>query len=128
MFKEFIKRAGVQHTYEMYKRTIIRSLFLMAFTAASFFTLEYLVQEGRYGNDINQRFPEFLIILRALAIYTWIEVSIFWIRITLESKTDVQKASNKAEESPIGAAIAYGIHTFKWLARMLIICKLADLF
>lgn len=127
MFKEFIKRAGVQQTYEMYKRTIIRSLVLLAFTAASFFALEYLVQEGRYGSDINQRFPEFLIVLRALAIYTWVEVSMFWVRITLEPNTDVQKASKVAEGEPMAAAVLSGVHAVKWLARLLIVLQLADL-
>lgn len=116
-----------QKTRDMTRRTLARSLMLLAFTVASFFALEYLVNQGQLGNNINQRFPEFLIILRALAIYTWIEVSMFWIRVTVESNTDVQAAIKTAETSPLAASIVYFVHALKWLARLLIVMKLADL-
>ena len=115
-------------TFEMYKRAMVRSIVLLAFTAASFFSLEYLVQHGQLGGTLNHKFPEFLIVLRALAIFTWIEVSMFWIRITLESNTDVQKAAHVAEREAMSAAILSFVHAIKWLARILIVLHLADLF
>lgn len=115
-------------TFEMYKRTLVRSLVLLAFTAASFFALEYLVQHGQLGGTLNHKFPEFLIVLRALALFTWIEVSMFWVRVTLESNTDVQKAACNAEKEPMAAAILSAVHAIKWLARLLIVMHLADLF
>lgn len=106
-----------------------RSGQLVGLTILGFVLLEMLVMFG--GNNategLNARWPELFVIIRAFAIMTWCEVIILWIRKMTQPKIDIQASISKADDSPIAAAILYGVHTVYWVVRVVVFFALTGL-
>lgn len=103
----------------MWRRLLVRTIIFAILTAGGFACLELLVMLGRDRiSDINERFPELMIFFRAATMLTWIEITVLWIRATLQPQVDVQAAAKKALESPTSAAALYATHQLTWLARV----------
>lgn len=112
----------------MVKRLVFRSVVFALLTIIGFAATELLVYLGKERiSDINSRFPELLMIIRAAAIMTWVEISLFWIRIGLQPQIDVQASAKTAESQPMAAAIVYITHQLTWVIRMVLFLKLCGL-
>jgi hypothetical protein len=112
---------------ELIKRAFFRSaaLALLLITASTI--LEFLIQMARYhGWDIPDRFPELLIIFRAVAILTWFEMSVFWIRLATSPKIDNQCLADEASRDPMAAAVVYWAKLFAWAFRVAVLMQLCD--
>lgn len=109
----------------MFRRMFLRSLVLGLLTFVGAIGLELLTQMGRFGFDINERFPQLIIFLSAAVILTWAEVSVLWIRAATAPKLDFQVIAEKAAESSIGAAVVYAGMIIQWLFRIWLIVLIA---
>ncbi len=117
-----------QTSIAMVKRLAVRSLFLLGLTIAGFYAIETLVALGRDRvSTINTDYPELIMILRGVATFTWLEMSILWIRMAVSPHTDVQKSTTEAQNNPISSAIVSVSHDFVWVARILILMKLCGM-
>lgn len=112
-------------SWVLLQRMFVRSLFLALLTVVGFGVLDYLVQLGiqdRFG--LVQRYPEFLVMMKAAAVLTFVEMSVFWIRFGTSPRLDVQNVAEYARQSANGAAIVYAVNTATWLARVVIMLYL----
>ena len=122
----------------MFVRTVIRSFWLIGMTVSAGLCLEMLVQAARFGgSDIVARFPELLVIFRAVTIMTWFEVSLLWIRLAVSPKIDFQELANKltdltgdAVNSPTGSRsgvmVVYLTNNLFYLLRFVALMKLCE--
>ena len=120
----------ITKSLNMTKRVMGRSVFFLLMTIAGFSCLEVLVFLARErGWDIVSRFPELNMILGGVTKLAWLEMSVLWIRLMAQPNVDVQSAANDAVEtpSPVASAITFGIHTFAWAFRLLLLMKLCEL-
>src|SRR5438093_187816 len=93
-------------TWATLRRALFRSLVLGILLIAAGGILDLLVNLARdHGSDIPDRFPEILIIFRAVAILTWFEMSIFWVRLAISPKLDSQDIAMQASAEPMSAAV-----------------------
>lgn len=110
-----------QNSVQLAKRMLARSVFLFALTVAGFYGLDLIMDTGigqRFG--LADRFPEFISMMRAAAIFTFIEMSLFWIRFGTQPKIDVQETAVKACETATGAAVVHVSNTLLFLARLVV--------
>jgi hypothetical protein len=117
-------------TKEMIKRLFVRSAVLLIMSFAGWFLMDLIVESARaHGNTFVTRFPEFLLILRALAILAWIDVSIMWIRLALQPLLDIQKLALMAieQQDTKAAAVIYVTNQLMIALRIFIALKLAEL-
>lgn len=113
----------------MIARLLRRTVWLALLTIIGFGVVECLVCLGQYHvSDINERFPEWLMGLRAAAILAWAEVTLLWIRVALQPRIDTQHSAHVAHEDPMAAAIAYAVHQSAWALRMVLFLKIGGLF
>jgi hypothetical protein len=111
----FIKRS----TWLLMRRMAVRSVVLAVLTVLGGMLLSHLVDSGRLDRfGIVHQFPELLTMLRASAIMTFIEMSIFWIRLAVTPQLDVQEYAKTAAKDPMAAAIIYVTNTLQWAARV----------
>lgn len=101
------------------KRMAVRSVFLFIMTSIMLYVADAMVDAGT-GNPFSvvRRFPEFIPMMMAAASFTFIEMSLFWIRFGTQPKNDVQEAITKANETPMGAAIVHVTNSLVWFARV----------
>lgn len=109
------------------ERLFMRSLVLICMTLMGFVVLELLVWLGRSGySDINQRFPELLIFMRAATIMTWAEMTLLWIRTTVSPNVDMQAGAIQAASQPMSGAIVYLTNTLLLTVRLVLFLKLCE--
>jgi len=114
-------------TWQVLQRAFLRSLVLGILLLTATGILDTLIDLARFhGSSVPDRYPEILIIFRAVAILTWLELSIFWIRMSTQPGVDIQSAAKKAMQDPIGAAHIYWASKFTWVVRMVILLQLCD--
>lgn len=117
-------------TREMAKRLFMRSVILLALTIIGFAAMDIIVELER-ANDIHlvSRFPEIMLVLRALTMLTWIEISVQWIRLALAPKLDMQAFACMAyENNDVRACVAvYAINSVVMLSRILFVLVMAEL-
>ena len=119
---------STQKTKDMTKRLFIRSVAFLIMTVAGLLFMNLMVEGARnYGFELPRQFPEVLMVMQALTMLTWIEVSLFWIRLALQPTTDVQVAANVACKDPMAAAVVYLTHGLQWLARLVVVLVMAQL-
>jgi len=123
---------GLFHTFNnkmwsMLKRAFLRSASLAILLIVASSILNIMVEYARYyGWDIPDRFPELLIIFRAVAILTWFELSVFWIRLATSPKIDNQCLADEAARDPMAAAVVYWAKLFSWAFRVTVLMQLCD--
>jgi hypothetical protein len=127
VFEAFFKKFCSIHKTEIFKRTVLRSAWLISMTLMAGLCLELLVQASRFGGgDLANKFPELLVIFRAVSIMTWLEVSILWIRLAVSPKMDLQAMANRLMETDHGAKVVYlvniGLYVLRFLA-LLVLCE-----
>lgn len=111
----------------MFKRLYWRTFGLLVLSALAWLGLEALTLFSRDGTtDIAQRFPEMMLIIRAGAIVTWVELTLLWVRTFLQPNIDVQEAAKVAMQDPQGAAWVYVTEKLAWLARMVMFLWLCN--
>jgi hypothetical protein len=113
-------------SWDLMKRMAFRSIFLLALSAIGFWALEQMVQSGindRYS--LVQKFPEFLALMKAAACFTFIEMSLFWIRMATQPKNDVQEAVCEALKEPMAAAVVHFTNSLVWAIRIAVFLWLA---
>ena len=104
----------------MFKRLFKRTALFALLTAAAFGTLELLVFLGHEQFDINNRFPELIYVMVAVAVQAWGEISIMWFRLILTPEMDMQKIGNAAaEKDPVAAAIIFASKQIVWAVRVI---------
>lgn len=114
-------------TISMLERLALRSAILLMISSLGFIFMEALVYMGQEQIlSIQMRFPEIMLVVRALTLITWVEVCLLWIRVLLQPSVDVQRAALIAETSPIGAAIVYTVHQATWLVRVVVFLSLCE--
>lgn len=122
---------GILKMIGLIHRVMGRSMFFLFMTVLGFSGLELLVYLGRtQGYDFMTRFPELTMILRAVTILAWLEMSVMWIRLMAQPNVNVQTAACDAVEcpaTPMASAVIYGIHTFAWAFRLLLLMKLCEM-
>lgn len=107
------------------QRMFARTVFLALLTVLGFAMLDLMVQSGmedKFG--LVRQFPEFLVMMKAAAVLTFIEMCVFWVRFNTAPRLDVQNVAKDAIHSPTGAAIVYAVNTLQWLARVVIMLYL----
>jgi hypothetical protein len=120
----------------MLRRVGLRTLVLLVLTFLAFGIQEALVH---YGPDetmgFHHRFPEVMMILRALGILAWAETAVVWLRLAIQPFVDVQKSLEflswaKREDSydQKACVMLYAVHQLTWLARLVIFLMLCDVF
>lgn len=111
----FIKR----DSWLVAKRMAARTVFLFILTAAGLWCADTLVDSG-IGNRfaLVRRFPEFIPMMMAAAKFTFIEMSVFWIRFGTQPKNDNQCAIDLAIVTPMGAAIVHASNVVQWAFRI----------
>lgn len=120
----FLKAFG-KNTINMMQRALLRSVIMGALFIVAYLILNFLIESARsYGSDWPDRFPELLVILRAVAILTWFEKSIFWIRLAVEPKLDSQAIADATVPDPAAAASVYRTRVFMWAFRIVILMTL----
>lgn len=107
-----------------FQRNFRRSVVLLVLTVAGFTATESLTLLGRYGFDINERFPELMLFMRGAMLLTWLEVSLIWIRMAVSPKLDYQALANKAAETSQGAAIVHTNMNVVWALRIIVLMQL----
>lgn len=108
-------------TWALIKHMAARSVFLFGLTVVGFALLEMMLQSGiedRHG--IIARYPEFMSMIRAAAIFTFVDMSVFWIRIATQPKMVEQDNVEAAQGSASGAAWIYGIDKLVWAFRVVV--------
>lgn len=117
-------------TRTMFARLFVRSAIMLILSFGAWFLMDLITEQARQsGNDFVTRFPEFLLILRALAIMAWIEVSVLWFRMAIQPKIDIQELALMAvKNNDTRAAVAvYAINIVLMSTRLVIALKLAEL-
>lgn len=104
----------------MIKRLFIRTMQFAILTVLAIAAQEWMVYLGHEQiSDINERFPEIVCVLVAVAVLAWGEISIMWFRVLMAPELDVQKiAKQAADESPQAAATIYAAKQFVWAVRL----------
>lgn len=111
----FIKRSSLN----LIKRMFLRSIVLMLLTAIGFWVADTLVESSRYGDlPILRRFPDFIALMTAAAKFTFIEMSLFWIRFSTQPKNDVQESIAVANREPMSAAFLHLTNSLVWAFRV----------
>lgn len=134
-FNSFINRCKETMGYRQLTRAFWRSVVLMVLTLSGAGILELLVYLSREQSwSIVDRFPELINIFQGGFIYTWLELSVFWVRIILSPKLDInvlheriieQKMGNNLYQ-PVAAAISQFTQTLLFCFRMLLLAKLCQ--
>ncbi len=106
-------------SWAIMKRMGARSVFLFILTAIALCVADMMVDSG-IGNRfaLVRRFPEFIPMMMAAAQFTFIEMSLFWIRFGTQPKNDVQEAIEVANTQPMSAAIVHITNSLVWFARI----------
>lgn len=108
-----------------FRRAFLRSAAMAALLIMASGLLELFIQLARFGgSDIAERFPEILIIFRAVAIMAWLEMSAFWLRMATQPKVDLQFLVHKADGTAMGAAVVYTVNALMWVFRICIFMQL----
>lgn len=116
---------GNPQQISMTRRLVIRTVVLGFLTILGAMLLDVLVMVGREQySDINDRFPELLVMLRAMTVMTWLEMALMWIRVAVSPRLDIQEAAKKALDEPMAAAVTFGIQTLMWALRLLLMVHL----
>lgn len=106
-------------------RALLRSVILAVLFVTAGAFLEGLIELARYqGSDIAARFPELLIIFRAVAILAWLEMSIMWLTIATSFKTNGDFIAEGDREKPIRSVGTEAIKVFKWALRLAVLLQL----
>lgn len=112
-------------TGKMLERAFLRSFCMAALLIIAGGLLEFFIELARFGgNDVAERFPEILIIFRAVSILAWFEMSIFWLRLATQPGIDLQFVAHKADGTAVGAALLYITIVVQWLVRMIVLMQL----
>jgi hypothetical protein len=113
--------------YNLVQRALLRSLVLGLLLLTAGAALELLVWLSRsQGYDIAARYPELLVVFRAVAILVWFEMSVFWIRMATQPKVDGQEPATVAMTQPSSAATVYIVQTCAWAFRIYVLLRLCD--
>lgn len=117
-------------TRELVQRLFVRSLVLLVLTVFGFAAMDIIVQLER-ANDIQlvSRFPEIMMVLGALTMLTWIEVSVQWVRIALAPRIDLQTFAMVAynQNNVYGCVAVYAINSLVMLSRIAFVLYMAKL-
>jgi hypothetical protein len=99
----------LKHSTFMELRYMALRTFLLAFlTIVGFSVLDYLVQSGRADSfALVHRFPEFITMMDAAAKFTFIDMSLYWIRFGTQVRNDKREALSIANSTPSSAAFVY---------------------
>ena len=106
-------------TWHLIKRMAIRSVFLMILFSTGLLVLDTLINSG-FGDKyaLVRRFPDMIPMMNAAAILTFINMSIFWIRIFTAPKHVVQEAKSVAMTTPSGAAVVVVTDMLGWAVQV----------
>jgi len=117
-------------TKEMTKRLFLRSAVLLALTVIGFFAMHFMVEYARQNHgDFVSQFPEVMMVLGALTLLTWVEISVIWIRVTFQPKVDLQELACMAimnNDTRAGIAV-YAINTLTTLTRIVLVLLMSGL-
>lgn len=103
----------------MIKRMALRSLGLFLLTALGFALVDLMIDSGMTDKyALVRRFPEMIPLMVAAAKFTFIEMSIFWIRFGTQPRHDVQNAIEMACTTSMGSAIVHLTNTLVWAIRL----------
>ena len=106
-------------SFAVFERMFFRTLVLALFTFAALTVADALVTSGMGDRfAIVRRFPEFIPMMMAAAKFTFIEVSLLWIRFGVQPKVNVQEGVYEATGNPMAAALVYFTHSLVWFARV----------
>jgi hypothetical protein len=120
-FKEYFSNLTGMGFF-MFKRMFARTMVLATLTILGLTVVDWLVDLGladRYA--IVRRFPEFIPMMMAAAKFTFIEMSLFWIRFGTQHRIDVQRGIQDAMTSSyMAAAFIHFTNSLVWFARVAI--------
>lgn len=115
------------------KRLAARSFVLIMMTCIGLMLLNWITYLGASQiSSINTQIPELIPLLRGALILSWAEMSILWIRTTVQPGVDVQAPAKSVMvtegtgQNAMAASVLYGVHQLGWLARLLVLLKLCD--
>lgn len=103
------------------KRMAARTVALALLTLFGFWVVDLLVESGMHDRlALVRRFPEFIPLLVAAAKFTFIEMSLFWIRFATAPKIDVQAAIREVDtwDNQMALAFVYLTNSLIWAFRV----------
>lgn len=107
----FIKRS----TWTLMKRMAARSVVMALLTVIGGAVLEHLVDSGRLDKfSLIHQFPELLAMMRASIVIMFAEMSLFWTRLAVSPKLDVQQLAERAQADPMASAVVHAVNTVQW--------------
>lgn len=110
-----------------FTRVAARVLILIAISLFGLFAMEVLIDiNQKYGFDFISRFPETMIILKAVTVITIIEALLLLVRVIIQPLIDVQKAIVIAETEPWPAAFVFFTNKLDLLVRFIIVLKICE--
>lgn len=120
----FVKKAN----WQLAKRMAARSVFLFLLTLVGFHVADLMIDSARFNTiPALRRFPDFVIMMTAAAKFTFIELSLFWIRFGVTPKQDVQDvAETAARGGGMPAAVVHVTNTLVWAFRVVVFLYLVS--
>lgn len=106
-------------TWQLIKRMAIRSAVLFVFFSLGLFVVDELINSG-FGDKyaLVRRFPDLIPMMVAASKLTFVEMSLFWIRLFVSPKHDVQEVQNAALGDPKAAAFVALTNMLTWAIRL----------
>jgi hypothetical protein len=119
---------NAEHTSNANRRLLFRTLIFVLLTCAGFSLIEYLIQQSHdHGSNFLMKYPEFISLMKAVSIQTFIELSVLWIRVISEPRIDTQAAAEVALKDPKSASLVYLTHKLSWAFRVASIMLMTNL-
>lgn len=110
-----------------FTRVAARVLILLAISLFGLLSMEVLIDlNQKYGFDFISRFPETMIILKAVTVITIIEALLLLVRVIIQPLVDVQSAVTIAETQPWPAAFVFFTNQMTLIIRFVIVLKICE--
>ena len=110
-----------------FTRVAARVLILIAISLFGLFAMEVLIDlNQKYGFDFISRFPETMIILKAVTVITIIEALFLLVRVIIHPLIDVLFLIVLAEPGSWPAAFVFFTNKLDLLVRFIIVLKICE--
>lgn len=117
-----VKKSSLEEMQHM----LLRSILLGFLTVMGFAVLDRLVDSGIADRfSLVHRFPEFIMMMSAAAKFTFIEMSLYWIRFGTQVRNE-KEALNIANNSPMSAAFVHFTNSLLFIARLAVFLYLMN--
>jgi hypothetical protein len=108
-----------QASWHIIKRLATRTFTLAFLTIVGFFVMDAMIESGMQDRlGLIRRFPDLIPLMVAAAKFTFIEMSLLWIRIAVQPKVDAQFAIAHHELSSRDAVLMHGVNSLVWAFRV----------